>query len=191
MELSFLGDKDFNADWLELLVNDPIHPSVSIEKRIMGNRTVVIATNEGEPQFIICVRIGNKLPKNMEEILADDEWQSKFDIRYAVFYSIFKLPNAILKKTGSEIMKELVLLLKTKGIERFYTLSPIPFLSNHFTKKPSEGEVRRYLEQWLGPVEKFHLSNGARIHQICLNGDTSEQRLKESWGIMVNYDYNG
>ena len=78
-----------------------------------------------------------------------------------------------------------------KGINNFYTLSPSPGLRNQFNTKPDEPSIRKYLESWDGPVAKFHLSNGARIHSINFDADYSEQRLNESWGIMINYDYNG
>jgi hypothetical protein len=191
MYLSFLGTPNFNMKWLDLLRYDPVHPGLSIQNRISGNRTVVFAIDNSVPQFAICIRIGNKLPKNMEEILEDDEWVSKYDINYAVLYSIFKLPSCKLRKVGPLVIKNLLIELKRKRVERVYTLSPISLLSKNFKQQPNEGEVRKYLEQWLGPVEKFHLSNGARIHSINFNGDKSEIRQLESWGIMVNYDYNG
>lgn len=40
------------------------------------------------------------------------------------------------------------------------------------------------------PVARFHLSNGARIEQINWLGDNSEQRLQQSYGILVNYVYD-
>jgi malonyl-CoA decarboxylase len=40
------------------------------------------------------------------------------------------------------------------------------------------------------PVARFHLSNGARIEQIDWLGDTSGQRLQQSYGILVNYVYD-
>ncbi len=191
MTISFFGDNHFNPNWLDLVCHDPVHPHVNIVKRISVNRTIAVALEEDIPQFIVCIRIGNKLPKNMEEILADDQSNSKFDITNAVLYSIFKLPNCTSKGIGSLVIKALLTKLKEKGVERFYTLSPIPMLSKHFTDMPSEGEVRSYLEKWIGPVEKFHLSNGARIQSINMNADASELRQSESWGMMVNYDYNG
>ena len=64
-------------------------------------------------------------------------------------------------------------------------------MREQFEHMPDEPTIRKYLEAWDGPVAKFHLSNGARIHSINFNADYSEQRLSESWGIMINYDYNG
>lgn len=191
MTISFFGDPQFDSNWLDLVCHDPVHPHLNIIKRISANRTIAVAIEDETPQFIVCIRIGNKLPKNMEEVLVDDQSKSKFDITNAVLYSIFKLPNCTTKGVGPKVIKAVLQKLKEKGVERIYTLSPIPMLSKHFTNMPSEGEVRSYLEKWIGPVEKFHLSNGARIQSINMNADSSELRQNESWGVMVNYDYNG
>jgi malonyl-CoA decarboxylase len=42
----------------------------------------------------------------------------------------------------------------------------------------------------LDPVARFHLSNGARIERINWMGDLSEQRLRQSYGMLVNYVYD-
>jgi malonyl-CoA decarboxylase len=42
----------------------------------------------------------------------------------------------------------------------------------------------------LDPVARFHLSNGARIERINWMGDLSEQRLGQSYGMLVNYVYD-
>lgn len=39
------------------------------------------------------------------------------------------------------------------------------------------------------PVARFHLRNGAELHQLNFLGDTSEKGLKQSHGLMVNYLY--
>jgi len=41
----------------------------------------------------------------------------------------------------------------------------------------------------LNPVSRFHLGNGASIHNIILNGNITDYGYKESFGIMVNYGY--
>ena len=40
------------------------------------------------------------------------------------------------------------------------------------------------------PVLKFHLNNGAEIHRINWMGDSSDNGMKQSLGLMVNYLYN-
>ncbi len=40
------------------------------------------------------------------------------------------------------------------------------------------------------PVARFHLRNGARLDQINWLGDTSDERMKQSFGFLVNYVYD-
>ena len=40
------------------------------------------------------------------------------------------------------------------------------------------------------PVARFHLGNGAMIHQLHTGADMSEKGLKQSYGTMVNYLYD-
>ena len=41
----------------------------------------------------------------------------------------------------------------------------------------------------LNPVSRFHLGNGASIHNIIINGNISDYGYRESFGVMVNYGY--
>lgn len=40
------------------------------------------------------------------------------------------------------------------------------------------------------PVARFHLGNGAMVHQINPAADLSDKGLEQSWGMMVNYLYD-
>ncbi len=40
------------------------------------------------------------------------------------------------------------------------------------------------------PVARFHLGNGARLERLNFLGDTSENGLRQSYGLMVNYLYD-
>ncbi|MEZ5492628.1 MAG: malonyl-CoA decarboxylase [Gammaproteobacteria bacterium] len=42
----------------------------------------------------------------------------------------------------------------------------------------------------LDPVARFHLGNGALVHNILVAADTSEKGLQQSRGLMVNYLYD-
>ena len=89
------GHEGFKEEWLELIKNDPVHPNISIQKRLSGDRTVFVYLHDSVPQFMVCVRIGNRLPRNMMEVLNDDGYKSKYDITYAIFYSIFPGVNRV------------------------------------------------------------------------------------------------
>jgi malonyl-CoA decarboxylase len=39
-------------------------------------------------------------------------------------------------------------------------------------------------------VAKFHLGNGAKLHRINWAGDLSKKGIKQSAGLMVNYQYD-
>ena len=184
------GQKEFDNNWLQLLEYDPVHSAIPKEKKISGNRTVFVYIHEGIPQFIVCVRIGNTLPHNMNDVLKDDGYSSKFDVLNAVFYSIFRVPGATLKGAGTLAIKDLIAYCRPKGINVFYTLSPLPEMRIFFKDKPNEAKIREYLDSFGGPVARFHLKNGAKIHSINFDADQSQQRQDESWGIMINYDYN-
>jgi malonyl-CoA decarboxylase len=41
----------------------------------------------------------------------------------------------------------------------------------------------------LNPVARFHLGNGARLERLDFLGDFSENGLRQSFGLMVNYLY--
>lgn len=192
------GSTNFKALWLEWLKEDPIHPQIPVHIRISGSRNVVAMIEADIPEVLICIKFGDKLPQNMEFILNDDEEGQASNIEevalsnkftYVIFYSIFKLKHSTLKHAGALAIKEAKEYYHNLGLKRFFTLSPIPTLTKDFTSIPTERIIKRYLEKGTNPVAKFHLQNGAKIHAINYDADMSELRKKESWGVMVNYDY--
>ena len=95
---------------------------------------------------------------------------------------------------------------KLKNILKDYDISKLDFLrSPHLKigdtkmldeKKAIKRLVAHYLinektksKKPLNPVSRFHLGNGASIHNILINGNASDYGYKESFGIMVNYSY--
>jgi malonyl-CoA decarboxylase len=59
-----------------------------------------------------------------------------------------------------------------------------PLAAHYFLK------VRRPDGRVGDPVARFHLGNGARLERINPMGDLSEKGLAESYGVMVNYQYD-
>jgi len=64
-------------------------------------------------------------------------------------------------------------------------------------KKPLLGAAAHYFlhakrgdDQPVDPVARFHLGNGAQLHQINWRGDVSAKGFAQSAGIMVNYLYD-
>ncbi len=73
------------------------------------------------------------------------------------------------------------------------------------TKPESEAAMRKAIEplaahyfvrarrpdgRVVDPVARFHLGNGARLERINPAGDLSDKGLAESFGVMVNYQYD-
>ena len=187
------GTPAFKEEWLDYVQQDPVHPSIPLDTRIKGTRTILayIDSANASPHAIICIKLGDKLPQNMEFILSDDDITEVLGNNYmfAIFYSIFKLEHSTFKGAGAIAIKEAKQYYKNKGIKRFFTLSPIPNLRKDFKYIPAERAIKKYLMAGTSSVSKFHLSNGATIHAIHYNADMSPQRIFESWCIMVNYDY--
>lgn len=121
---------------------------------------------------------------------------------------------------GNLLIKQVVteLALELPNLKTFVTLSPIPGFAawlaamaeddalGHAAQDALAGRapddvLRTLVAQYLltaktddgrtrDPVARFHLGNGAEIHQIHLQADPSENGLKQSCGTMVNYLYD-
>ena len=61
---------------------------------------------------------------------------------------------------------------------------PLEHLCAHYLINEKSGE------RPLDPVTRFHLGNGARLEQLNWLGDDSENGMKQSAGLLVNYYYN-
>jgi len=141
--------------------------------------------------------------------------------KVAVFYSIsncqkglrgISFGNFLIKQVVSELQNEL------PGLKTFVTLSPVPGLRrwaksaasdlpDHFSaalsqEAPDPQDTRRLAAYYLtkarrpentafDPVAHFHLGNGAELHRIHADADTSPNGRANSWGVMVNYLYDG
>jgi len=120
--------------------------------------------------------------------------------------------NLLIKQVVAELAQEV------SSLDKFVTLSPIPGLNrwlNEQKEDPAlgpaataildnaapESDLRamaaRYLLQAkrndglpLDPVARFHLGNGAEVHELHAGADTSKKGMKQSSGAMVNYLYD-
>jgi hypothetical protein len=178
------NSEKFDRSWLELIAHDPVHPTIDKETRTVGTRTVLMYEEEDKNQCMICTRVGDDLVQSMKGIFVD----SKDEGLTAMFYTIFRLPDALLG-VGARALKEAVGHFSAQGVQNFYTLSPVPSLRKHFDTQPTEEQVREFIASRKDPVAKFHLGNGASLHAVNFDADTSDIRQTESWGIMVNYRY--
>lgn len=128
----------------------------------------------------------------------------------AVFYSIsncqaglasISFGNSLIKQVAADLAAELA------GLKTFVTLSPIPGLAAWIEKDgvewdPSDpdrakADAAYYLLNAKGrgglpfdPVARFHLGNGAIVHAVHADADTSDKGRAQSGGAMVNYLYD-
>ncbi|MFA3918887.1 malonyl-CoA decarboxylase [Ruegeria hyattellae] len=120
--------------------------------------------------------------------------------------------NLLIKQVVTELSREL------QGLDTFVTLSPIPGLTRWLageTEHPEHGHAAeavlaktatpqdlramaaRYLMfakredgMPLDPVARFHLGNGAELHELHAEADLSPNGRSQSGGAMVNYLYD-
>ena len=162
-----------------------------------------------EPLIFVEVALTKGIPNSIQELLADERDPiNAADADTAVFYSIsncqaglagISFGNSLIKQVASDLATDL------PGLSTFVTLSPIPGLNRWLeTSKLADanlGQDKALAAHYLltakkpdgmplDPVARFHLGNGAKVHAVHTQADTSENGLKQSNGTMVNYLYD-
>ena len=172
-----------------------------------------------EPLIFVEVALTRGVPGSIQGLLTDDRAElAAEDANTAVFYSIsncqkglrgISFGNFLIKQVVTELSQEL------PGLNTFVTLSPMPglnrwletlegdkraarLLAGEATEAEAEALAARYLLEARrpdgfprDPVARFHLGNGAIVHDVHAGADTSENGLAQSSGLMVNYLYDG
>lgn len=141
------------------------------------------------------------------------------DANTAVFYSISNCQAGLRGISfGNSLIKQVVddLSVALPNLKTFVTLSPVPgfskwvngevaehpdhpaqtLLDTESNPELAEQFAAYYLARAkrgdalpIDPVARFHLGNGAQLHAILSEADTSEKGLQQSFGVMVNYMY--
>jgi malonyl-CoA decarboxylase len=165
-----------------------------------------------EPLIFVEVALTDELPSAISQIISDK--RKTVDPRHAscaIFYSISNCQDGLRGiPFGGFLIKRVVGLLQAElgQLQTFATLSPVPgfagwLKSEHGDKAnaPNERELKALAARYLvtarspkklvrDPVARFHLGNGARLEAIHAGADTSENGMRQSHGIMVNYVYD-
>jgi malonyl-CoA decarboxylase len=164
-----------------------------------------------EPLIFVEVALTADIPGSIQALLAGGrEPITSTKARTAVFYSIsncqdglagISFGNSLIKQVAADLAAEL------PALKTFVTLSPIPGFARWLQE---EGiaiadadakqlctlaahyllSARREDGQPLDPVARFHLGNGAQVHAVHAEADTSERGRSQSAGVMVNYLYD-
>ena len=164
-----------------------------------------------DPLIFVEVALTNGVATSIQKVLSES--REEIDLQganSAVFYSIsncqeglsgISFGNSLIKQVVQDLSREM------PHLKTFVTLSPIPGLTKWIKDEGLEKLVEdqgmlkqitaHYLVEAKGknrrpidPVAKFHLGNGAIIHQINIDADLSEKGLLQSKGVMVNYLYD-
>jgi malonyl-CoA decarboxylase len=132
------------------------------------------------------------------------------DADTAVFYSISNCQQGLNGISfGNSLIKQVATDLSVKfgNLKNFVTLSPIPGLmkwakkTDIDTASESFSNMKALAAYYLlnvkapngkplDPVARFHLGNGAKIHDIHNDADVSGKGIDQSGGVMVNYIYD-
>lgn len=163
-----------------------------------------------EPLIFVEVALTQGVPGSVQGLLSDTrEALSAEEADTAVFYSIsncqaglagISFGNSLIKQVVADLSRDL------PGLETFVTLSPIPELMDWIAETGQQmgealDEQRQLAAQYLltakrdggsprDPVARFHLGNGALIHDVHAGADLSPNGMSQSAGVMVNYLYD-
>ena len=162
-----------------------------------------------EPLIFVEVALTRGIPNSIQGLLKRDRAQIGLrDADTAVFYSISNCQDGLAGISfGSSLIKQVVADLSRElpRLSTFVTLSPIPGLRRWAEgqgielpegAQPLRRLAARYLltakrgDQPADPVARFHLGNGALVHEVHAGADTSASGQAQSGGAMVNYLYN-
>lgn len=164
-----------------------------------------------EPLIFVEVALTRGIPGSIQALLAEDRPVLSADLAdTAVFYSISNCQAGLAGISfGNSLIKQVAadLSIGLPALETFSTLSPIPGLVAWLERQgiacdPEDADRMRALAARfllhakrsdglpLDPVARFHLGNGARIHEVHGAADLSEKGLAQSAGTMVNYLYD-
>ncbi|MDX5384460.1 MAG: malonyl-CoA decarboxylase [Rhodobacterales bacterium] len=172
-----------------------------------------------DPLIFVEVALTRGIPGAIGPLLAEDRRAlSPSEVDTAVFYSISNCQAGLRGISfGNSLIKQVVDVLgrEVAGLKTFVTLSPIPGLTRWvetqddetraiLDKTPADQDAEalrriaaRYLLEAkaedgapLDPVARFHLGNGAEVHEIHAGADLSPKGGQQSCGAMVNYLYD-
>ncbi|MCA8880101.1 MAG: malonyl-CoA decarboxylase family protein [Rhodobacteraceae bacterium] len=164
-----------------------------------------------EPLIFVEVALTRGVPGSIQELLAEQRAPLRAaEANTAVFYSIsncqaglagISFGNSLIKTVVADLSREL------PNLKTFVTLSPIPTLMAWLKETAQENAAAdpaalralaaRYLTEVKNdrglpcdPVARFHLTNGALVHDVHPAADLSDNGLAQSGGAMVNYLYD-
>lgn len=192
--LVHLRSPDFSNHFLRYVDQDPVHALTeqrNLERRCRYDRNIFFWIENDAPVAVLCVAYTDGLKDNIDDILNNDSPVS-ITADHAIFYSVFRTDAvSTTQNAGAKLIREAAQWIKNNypHIRNYVTMSPIPNLSANFAEPPTIDAIREFLAAQKDPVARFHMRNGAKILRVIPNADSSENRRRQSYSAMVNYDY--
>ncbi len=164
-----------------------------------------------EPLIFVEVALTKGVPGSIQSVLSDRRAPlPPAQADTAVFYSISNCQAGLAGISfGNSLIKQVVgdLSSALPQLNTFVTLSPIPGLMKWLTEKDMTDRakdpeaLRALATHYLleakrdggaprDPVARFHLNNGASVHEVHAGADLSVNGMTQSGGAMVNYLYD-
>jgi malonyl-CoA decarboxylase len=164
-----------------------------------------------EPLIFVEVALTKGIPSSIQAVLSENsDSVDPAQADTAVFYSIsncqsglagISFGNSLIKQVVTDLSRELA------NLKTYVTLSPVPGFrawlkaSNRNTEHLSSDDIQKLVAHYLltakhsdgwplDPVARFHLGNGALVHAVHADADTSDKGKAQSMGAMVNYLYD-
>ena len=164
-----------------------------------------------EPLIFVEVALTKGIPNSIQSVLSENrEHLTENEANTAVFYSISNCQSGLAGISfGNSLIKQVAgdLSASMPQIKNFVTLSPIPGLmrwlneAGHAEKARDPEALRTLAAYYLlevkrdgglprDAVARFHLNNGASVHDVHSGADLSNHGMAQSGGAMVNYLYD-
>jgi len=133
--------REIQDDELQLLDDDPVRPTISIEEKLDGGKVFVLESG-GMIDSVICVKFTNNVPITENELLAYSRKiiEENLESSIAIFYTLWSYK----KGSGRTIVFETRDWLKENmpEIKRYVTLSPLTEVARRFHTRNGATELQ-------------------------------------------------
>ena len=133
--------REIQDDELQLLDDDPVRPTISIEEKLDGGKVFVLES-DGMIDSVICVKFTNDVPITDNELLAYSKKiiEENLVSSIAIFYTLWSYK----KGSGRAIVFETRDWIKENmpEIKRFVTLSPLTEVARRFHTRNGATELQ-------------------------------------------------
>ena len=133
--------REIQDDELQLLDDDPVRPTISIEEKLDGGKVFVLES-DGMIDAVICVKFTNDVPITENELLAYSRKiiEENRESSIAIFYTLWSYK----KGSGRTIVFETRDWLKENmpEIKRYITLSPLTEVARRFHTRNGATELQ-------------------------------------------------